>query len=152
MHYIWLSIFKVNEITTSIVTSQVCTFLWETDRYQHTELSFIKVNCKVVDKFYAFFTWLIDGLIVASHNCDISKSILWFGLNSSRSCRFVFRSLWFLSWGSKFIWTVFRSRCPEKRQQNSISQISLTFYSWEDSVYGILSKRIAYFLNSLKSV
>lgn len=85
-HCTWLSTFIFQNSTFQTFIFRGDTFPWEISRYQHIELSFIRVNYKVAGIFYAFFPWLTDDLIFAFHNCDISQSIIWFELHNFHNC------------------------------------------------------------------
>lgn len=68
------------------VTFQLDIFISILNRYRHISPSFPTTRYIIVDKFYAFSTSLIDGLIFASRNCDIFLLINESALHSFHSC------------------------------------------------------------------
>lgn len=85
--------FQFHQPTYHLFLFQLDIFILTLNRYQHIWLSFLIVSCITVGRFYAFFTWLIDGLIFAFNNCDIFMLVIEFGLNSFHNCIIVFHNL-----------------------------------------------------------
>jgi len=117
-HYILLSTFKFLILAFKTSLFQDGIFLSMTNQCQHNGTSFLQVNYKAVDIFYAFFTWLIDDLIFVIRMNGIFMLITWFELNSFSNCTIVFHNLLFLLSKFIFILITFPLRLLEIQQQN----------------------------------
>lgn len=124
---ILIATFIFHQLTYHLFTFPLYIFTLIPNQYQHIWLSFIPAHYTTVGKFYAFFTWPIDGLNVAFSNCGIFMLVIWFELHSFSNCIIVFRNLlvWFLMFLFTKIIVIFI--LPETPQRNSPFLISLIF-------------------------
>lgn len=149
---ILISTFLSHLPTCRLVTFQLDIFISIPNRYLHISPSFPTTRCITVDKFYAFSTSLIDGLIFASRNCDIFLSINESALHNFHNCIIdvhsllaLFLTFLFTKINVKFIW-------PETPLRNWLFLTGLIFGNWEGSEFVIFLWLINFLLSQLIEV
>ncbi len=146
-HVILLSIFILMLIMFNIVIFIICIFILMINQYLNILISFIIINCIIVDIFYASSTLLIDDLIFASHKYDIFMLINESEPHNYHNQTSDVNNLLVSHVMSQLIQIIVIFILLEIQPQSSFYLINLISYNLVGFEYVIYIKKYFYFLN-----